>query len=257
MFGKLLKYDFRTMLKTMGFVWVAMFVLAIVAHFSMFSSINAASTNYGDLSGVANLSIVLFTSVVMAAFVVTLVFVISRFYKGLLGGEGYLMHTLPVNTWALVGSKLLVAVVTMFCSIAFSIIAVIIMVPNELLGVTLLEMLQNIFATDHLGELLYGCLLLICGLASAFSCVYLSLSVGHLLPKFKLPVAFACFIALNSLTQTAEGLLEVASGPVNTLVDGWLMLGTTSFSSPILPLIFAVVFFAGTCLILQKRLNLE
>lgn len=41
----------------------------------------------------------------MALMIVTIVMVLQRFYKNLLKGEGYLMHTLPVPTWMLVAIK--------------------------------------------------------------------------------------------------------------------------------------------------------
>ena len=37
--------------------------------------------------------------------------ILQRFYKNLLSGEGYLMHTLPVRPWQHIASKLIAAVV--------------------------------------------------------------------------------------------------------------------------------------------------
>ena len=45
----------------------------------------------------------------MALGAYTCVVTIQRFYKGLLGQEGYLMFTLPVKNWQLVFSKALVS----------------------------------------------------------------------------------------------------------------------------------------------------
>ena len=53
-----------------------------------------------------------FIAVIAAMLVIAVIFVVSRFSKGLLGNEGYLMHTLPVRPWQLVASKLICGVVT-------------------------------------------------------------------------------------------------------------------------------------------------
>ena len=55
--------------------------------------------------------IVAYFVMLVAMVVVTFVVILQRFYKNLLEGEGYLMHTLPVPTWMLVASKLIAAVI--------------------------------------------------------------------------------------------------------------------------------------------------
>lgn len=41
----------------------------------------------------------------VALFVLTMIVIIQRFYKGLLCDEGYLMFTLPVKPWQLIATK--------------------------------------------------------------------------------------------------------------------------------------------------------
>mgnify|MGYP006988889638 CR=1 FL=1 len=48
---------------------------------------------------------------IVAAVVMTVVLMVSRFYRNLLRNEGYLMFTLPVSAHALVWSKLIVSLV--------------------------------------------------------------------------------------------------------------------------------------------------
>ena len=57
------------------------------------------------------ISSMLYMGVMMAAFVVTAVILIQRFYKNLLGSEGYLMFTLPVTVTQHLLSKTIIAVV--------------------------------------------------------------------------------------------------------------------------------------------------
>ena len=93
MFGRLVKYDFRSMFKQFAFIWPAALLLALVNHFTL-SGLNSTST-VGETT--AGISMLVYVAILMAMFIVALVFAIQRFYRGLLGDEGYLMHTLPVK----------------------------------------------------------------------------------------------------------------------------------------------------------------
>ena len=98
MFGRLVKYDFRSMFKQFGFIWPAALLLALVNHFTLFG-LNSTSTVGETAAGMAML---VYVAILMAMFIITMIFVIQRFFKGLLGDEGYLMHTLPVRPWQLI-----------------------------------------------------------------------------------------------------------------------------------------------------------
>ena len=93
MFGRLLKYDFRSMFKQFGFIWPAALLLALVNHFTL-SGLDSTSAVGETTAGMAML---VYVAILMAMFIITMIFVIQRFFKGLLGDEGYLMHTLPVR----------------------------------------------------------------------------------------------------------------------------------------------------------------
>lgn len=110
MLGKLLKYDFRSMWKQFSVIWPAALILAFLNRFTMFGMDNPGGSAFGEWMGVISMGLfggVCFTMVILSA-----VFVLTRFYKGLLGDEGYLMHTLPVRSWQLVLSKLICALAT-------------------------------------------------------------------------------------------------------------------------------------------------
>lgn len=98
MLGKLLKYDFRSMWKQFSVIWPAALILAFLNRFTMFGMDNPGGSAFGEWMGVISMGLfggVCFTMVILSA-----VFVLTRFYKGLLGDEGYLMHTLPVPVLA-------------------------------------------------------------------------------------------------------------------------------------------------------------
>ena len=140
MFGKLLKYDFRSMFKQFAFIWPAALALALVNHFTVNSFVTSASDTRQAISGIA---MFVYVAILIAMFVIALVFACQRFYKGLLGDEGYLMHTLPVEPWQLIGSKLLCAVITTFLSVVVALLSVLVLLPWEK------ETIQEVFEGLH------------------------------------------------------------------------------------------------------------
>ena len=109
MLGKLLKYDFRSMWKQFSVIWPAALILAFLNRFTMFGMDNPGGSAFGEWMGVISMGLfggVCFTMVILSA-----VFVLTRFYKGLLGDEGYIMFTLPASVHQHVWSKLIVSAV--------------------------------------------------------------------------------------------------------------------------------------------------
>ena len=127
MFGRLVKYDFRSMFKQFGFIWPAALLLALVNHFTLFG-LNSTSTVGETTAGMAML---VYVAILMAMFIITMIFVIQRFFKGLLGDEGYLMHTLPVRPWQLISSKLLSAVAATLLSIVVAVFSILLIAPVQ------------------------------------------------------------------------------------------------------------------------------
>lgn len=264
MFGKLLKYDFRSMWKQFAFIWPAALALALVNHFTV-NSLDSAS---GAEETAAGISMLVYVAILMAMFIVALVFTIQRFYKGLLGDEGYLMHTLPVRPWQLVGSKLLCAVVTTFLSVIVAVASVLVIMPwdREMLG-ELFRGLQYVFthwnsqATQGVIGLLEFCLMMMISFAAGYLQLYLSMSIGHLFSKNRVALSVVAFIAVNAVVS---GLMSHFLSPVvDTLfnlihsANGAASFHIAMWSAIAGELVLCAIYFAGTEFILRKKLNLE
>lgn len=111
MLGKLLKHEFRAtgrvMLPVLG-------VLAFLALLFNFSVRLVGKTESVLLNVLGGLVIFAFVAGIIAAEIICLVLMINRFYKNLLGAEGYLTNTLPVSVHELVWSKIIVSFVWFF-----------------------------------------------------------------------------------------------------------------------------------------------
>ena len=112
---KLLKYDFRSMGKSLFPVWIACLLIGLVNGYIVPREAGIDMINDRLLS---NISVPAFYGILFAMLAAVIVFTVQRFYKGLLGDEGYLMHTLPVPAWQLVLSKLVCAVAVFTASLA-------------------------------------------------------------------------------------------------------------------------------------------
>lgn len=264
MFGKLLKYDFRSMGKQFAFIWPAALALALVNHFTV-NSLDSTNTA-GETA--AAVSMLVYVAILMAMFIVALVFAIQRFYKGLLGDEGYLMHTLPVRPWQLIGSKLLCAVVTTFLSVIVAILSILVILPwgredfQELFrGLGYIFSHWNIQATHGVIGILEFCLMMMCSFATGYLQLYLAMSIGHLFNKNRIAMSVIAFIAINAVISTLLGrLLSPMMDSLFRIVNG--MAGAASFHAVMWiamagELILCAVYFVGTEFILRKKLNLE
>ena len=266
MFGKLLKYDFRSMLKQFAFIWPAALALALVNHFTI-NNFVTSSTAVGETT--AGIAILVYVAILIAMFVVALVFACQRFYKGLLGDEGYLMFTLPVKPWQLIGSKLLCAVVTTFLSVVVALLSVLVLLPWE--KETFQEIFEglhyifthlNVQAVHTIIGFLEFCLLMMMSFAVGYLQIYLSLGIGHLFNKHRAVMTGVAFIGINAVVTTLTGrflgpAFDVIFENVNLIVDSSARFHSVMWIAIASELVLCAVYFAGTEYILRKKLNLE
>ena len=121
MLKNLLKYEFRATARTYGGIYLALLAAAGLIGFSLRGDRVAAQSH------VFEIGVTIYSLLVMALVIVTIVTVIQRFTKNLLGREGYLMHTLPVTEAQLVGSKLISSAVWLLASAVVGVVSLVVM----------------------------------------------------------------------------------------------------------------------------------
>ncbi len=105
MLGKLMKYDMKSMSRAFIPMWILAPVISLLLSVSIRSAIEW--TDNPLLSGMINagssilmiITGLLFAAALVGLLIMTIMFVIQRFWNGLLKEEGYLMFTLPVKVW--------------------------------------------------------------------------------------------------------------------------------------------------------------
>lgn len=266
MFGKLLKYDFRSMFKQFAFLWPAALALALVNHFTVNSFVTSASDMRQTFSGIA---MVVYIAILIAMFVIALVFACQRFYKGLLGDEGYLMFTLPVKPWQLIGSKLLCAVITTFLSVVVALLSVLLLLPWEkeafreiFQGLRFIFTHWNIQVTHSVIGFLEFCLMIMMSFAVGYLQIYLSLGIGHLFNKHRALMTGTAFICINAVVSSLLGrflgpAFDMITENINSITNVAARFHSAMWIAIASELVLCAAYFAGTEFILRRKLNLE
>ena len=158
MLSKLLKYEFKSTGRTFGLCYAGVVAAALLLRI-----LGLLSDSIG-FSDTLPRSVVLFTEfltglsgvayavMIVAVCVITFLLILQRFYKNLLSGEGYLMHTLPVRPWQHIASKLIAAVVWTVLSFFVVCVSVLVLCADHtLLPGFVQEMaeLQRAFAAEY------------------------------------------------------------------------------------------------------------
>ena len=95
MLKQLLKYEFKATKRLYFGLYLALALLSVVLGVTFRQEHALAhSTSFQNLEVIL---MIVYVSVILAIAVLCFVNTIQRFYQNLLGREGYLMHTLPVN----------------------------------------------------------------------------------------------------------------------------------------------------------------
>ena len=277
MLGKLIKYDLRSCLRKFWMVWVGILALAAINGFTIGHVLNNKSFTglWAFILGV--LPIILLGVLGVAMGVLILVFICERFYRGLLGDEGYLMFTLPATTAEHIGSKAIVALI-------LEVISALVAVAAGFLLLTVLDA-TGFFrgfreALGFLRELEYprgfGLLiaeLVVLGVVGTIAStlqIYQAIAIGHLAKKHRAAWSVVAFVGINtalsilsftglsSLERPMEWITRMTISFDETGIHGTLNGAAAAFGIVLLEqLILGVIFFFGTKWILDKKLNLE
>lgn len=273
MLKKLLKYELNATARIFLPLFGAVLLMALIN--KIFAPLSSESMKAPQI-----ISFLLYLIVVVGTCVMALVVMIQRFYRSLLGDEGYLMFTLPVRTSQHIIVKLLISVMWSFLSALVSFISIMIIVPdnkgfNEVLpaiGDAFKRLHETYGATAFLYEFEFLVALILGSFASILM-VYASIAVGHLSNRHKLLVSFGVFVGLSTVSQILFAVMAYiwgnsmlvqgrqiefvefeAVGVTNEMIMGMhsIMLFVILFTG-----ILAAGFYYVTNTILKNRLNLE
>ena len=254
MLGKLLKYEFKATSRTFLPIYGALILVALGNRLFRMGNIDLG---FG-------LTTAILVGLFVALGVLTLMVTIQRFNRNLLGDEGYLMFTLPVEPNQLIFSKLITTVIWgVLSGIVGGMTFIILMgdyeifkefinawpqLWNELMRGIQVEFNGQValvlFAIPVIGILSY---------VQGILMIYLSLATGQLpiFAKHRRIISFVAFFILNSVLQLIVEL-------IGSIIPFSTMSGTTTLMVVMSGIIVLdVILFMGINYIVGKHLNLE
>ena len=289
MLKQLLKYEFKATKRLYFGLYLALALLSVVLGVTFRQEHALAhSTSFQNLEVIL---MIVYVSVILAIAVLCFVNTIQRFYQNLLGREGYLMHTLPVNENQLILSKLLTSMVWVLCSGLVGIVCITGMVSIGVLDAEVLGTV-NWDSWKQLWGMLYGelgakfwlvtfwtILINLARLASLILCVYAACMIAHPFRKYGMVSGILAFIGLNVVENQIDKLLgtnhvnlfmdityRVADVDVTGVTYGMtpMQTMTTVFGAGsgylfcfVVTSAFAAAYFCLTRWLMKHKLNLE
>lgn len=229
MTGKLMKYEIKSSMKLMAVIWAALIAASLLFSLSLHVLTDIAVERPGGGISFAIgifefITGLMYFAVFVALIVATLVIVIMRFYKGLLGDEGYLMHTLPVKPWQLITSKGIIAALIVMISVLVAFLSILV-----LAGVSGLEMIPKMFgALGAIWEeeprvvlvIVEAIILLVLGVLKSVYQIYAALAIGQLANKHRILLSLGAYIGISMIMSILFLLIVAASDSVGTI--SWL-----------------------------------
>lgn len=265
---KLFKYEIKATARWFLPLYVALLIFAGINR--MFGLLRVDRLEPIQNSTIANItagiSMTVYVALMIGILVMTLVVLIQRFYKNLLGDEGYLMFTLPVPSWKHILNKLLSSMMWVVCSGIVALLSIWIIIPHDYSLIKLLRDFSMIIAEmeSYVGKGIYllgfeTILLGLLSLAFGILMIYAAIALGHLFSKHKLLASFGMYIVLSTINQSIMAFYALFIERYNNFSD----IATFADAQIILSLAFiylavmTVACFILTQFILKNKLNLE
>ena len=267
MLGKLMKYEFRA---TAIYFLPIYVVLVLVSGLRYVVSLISQkfSNGFSAFSGFSLSAIYLLLALGLA--ITTFTVLIIRFYKNLLGTEGYLMFTLPVSVEQNILAKLIPSVVWFFGSCVLGMLTI-----APAMGLRFNDNPFTMFTGIRLGdvpEILLAVLMVIGSIAGTFLFYYLCMCIGQMFNSHRflasagayiviqmvlqiLGIAFIWICASSFSSQAFVAWLSNAFASLDNIPSGSLIYLFLIAANILSYGIAAALFFIDSA-ILRKRLNL-
>lgn len=269
MLRKLLKYEFQATGRIFLPLYGALIIVAIIQR--VFLAFNLNNLDSFALNILTASVPTLFGALIFGICVVTFIMMIQRFYKNLLGREGYLMFTLPVSAAKLIWSKLIVIIVWTILSVIVGIIAfAIVFMDAYSLGMAFAEIAKGlkILMTERLmGAAVETVILVFAMIALSVLSIYLSMAIGQMASKHRILSSVGAYIGISFIINNVVLAIIVAMGNSGVIrsVYGALAINLDEIQAAHLLMWLIILFFAAQAVvyflltrhILTKKLNLE
>ena len=263
MLGKLLKYDFKNLYKTLLPLYLITLVITILT--VIFNNLSDTSNLFSTLNALMILS---YSIILMVLVVGTFFLSIRDFYLDFATERGYLINTLPVKKSTIITSKFITSVTTMISSLTVMFISILILVIGNGEWTTFANSFANFFKDipgDAVVMLILMTVLMIVAYISGLAVCYLSIALGQLKNTNKLGYSFLAYIILYIIYEMYFTFSLVFIGTISpdfvrTLDNEVGVISSVNILFGILiglVIVFTVIVTPIINYILKNKLNLE
>ncbi len=273
--GKLLKYEMRSMWRKLLPLYVVILILSVLGSFTFGDVMFMIHSNNAAFNVIRGVGTFAYFGLLIAMYVITLMLVLQRFYKGILGDEGYLTHMLPLPTRTLVWGKLWSGTIAFAGTGIVTLLSFAILLTSDFYQLFFFTNWEAAFA--QLLEVFPSFPLLLLELAftgiisiiGSVALLYLCMALGHLSNKHRVLMSFVAYFGISVASNTLSNIvLQVLE------LFGWLDWMGTQFTianvqtmqlfthavvlgSGLLTLVVFGISMWATIYIVKRKLNLE
>lgn len=267
---KLLKYELRSILRQLLPLYIALIVLSIFA--TLFYGSNGLYQYLPDqmVQTLGLIGTLCYMAVLIAMGVVAVLAILRRFWHGVLGDEGYMLHMLPVATGKLVWSKLLGAGVTIALTTLAISLSFLIMMREE--WADIFTFFYHSLFSDGMTAfsicmaIAGGTILCFVSSLQSVAQIYTAMCLGHLSNKHRFLVSFGAYVGISMFMTTVVSTisqicvsfhliepLALLADRINPDLFGHLII----WSCILVVSIMTTIYMLVSTYLVQHHLNLE
>ncbi|MCR4629610.1 MAG: hypothetical protein K5760_08420 [Clostridium sp.] len=269
MLGKLISYEMKAFGRIMLPLYGALLVLSVILGIG-FQTFPQTVLSGRGFAGFGFLTLVfLFVSVCIAIFVMTATLAVTRFWKNLMGHEGYLMFSLPAGIGTIISAKTISVLIWSALSAISGVLSMMIFamffireIPSNDELMRMIRIIMDRLGT-YLPDLTMFLILIAVALAFFIMRIYASIAIGCQWTSHRLIGSVLAFIGLQIL-ENGIGSILLESGYLVTELSELFWNLAHNCSSVGLQAIFIVSLLIGTLIygavtyyFIDRRLNLE
>ena len=229
MLGKLLKYE----LKASGRIMLPLLLAVIAAGLALALNIKITDRMPNNPIILTIIFTLLFVAAVLGLIVMMIITILQRFYKNLLGEEGYLMFTLPVRTGEHIAAKAISALVWIVAGMAaggLTGMGMIAVIGDYREFIETLQEVWNdlgVFLSDAKARtaLFYLALIMVSGILEGILKVYAAMSVGQLAGGHRILGSIGAYLGFSVIETVLTNILA-RTGLLNTTIE-WINEGNS------------------------------
>lgn len=260
MLKKLMKYDLKSLFKTMIPLYVVLLSMSVLNRIMYFVSEKFTLLKL-PAGLITTIYVIMLIGVPMASFIIGIV----KYYNNLVKDEGYLMHTLPVKKSSLILSKLYSSMIVLMSSVCVSFIAFVIGCIGVYFKTNLFSEIYGVLKHVDLMIVVLFMAAMIVGVVFQQVMIYLSISLGQKHNSNKVVYSFVYGIVVYNATQIVTSIALIIPMLFNKDIFKYLnddlpplnILRGFMIASVVISLVFTVLYYYFTKKTMETKLNLE